>query len=327
MVIDVEHHLESKASWEKSGGKPGQLLFKRTADGKIIKPLDDASWDVELHLHNMDIAGINKAIVSNPEIMTLEEIKACNDYFAELVNQYPKRFDAFASTAPLGGKSAFEEMERSVKHLGLKGIIITATVDGQSLDSRRLWPFYEKASELNVPIFVHPSPKAPGFEGLQAPYESYGTIGREFDLALATLRVCVGGVLEEFPDLKFIIAHFGGGFSSVKERVDRHIKVDGARFWEGKPLISAPYLENYNKHFNKLYFNLAGREIGIQTLQCALTNISPKRLLFATDYPPNFINDGEGMGNYVKSIRKLNLDKKMTEAILSDNAIRLFHIS
>jgi predicted TIM-barrel fold metal-dependent hydrolase len=76
-----------------------------------------------------------------------------------------------------------------------------------------------------------------------------------------------------------------------------------------------------------LYFNLAGREIGIQTLQCALTNISPKRLLFATDYPPNFINDGEGMGNYVKSIRKLNLDKKMTEAILSDNAIRLFHIS
>src|SRR5450759_2518516 len=114
---------------------------------------------------------------------------------------------------------------------------MNAQVDGQPVDSRQLWPFYEKVSKLRVPIFVHPSIKLEGFDACKAPYDLYRTIGREFDLALATFRLCAGGVMQDFPDLKFIVAHFGGGYSSVKERMDRYIKVMGASFWNGKPLI------------------------------------------------------------------------------------------
>ena len=50
MIVDVEHHLETKESWEKCGGKPGQTVILRAPDGTILRPLDDASWDVEIHL-------------------------------------------------------------------------------------------------------------------------------------------------------------------------------------------------------------------------------------------------------------------------------------
>jgi predicted TIM-barrel fold metal-dependent hydrolase len=327
MVIDVEHHLETKESWERRGGKRGQFIQQRGPDGMPLLPLYDAIYDVEIHLRDMDLAGIDMALLSGPEAYSLEEAKTYNNLYAGVVKQYPKRFAAMAGTLPLGGKPAFAELERAIQGLGFKGVIISAQVNGLPLDSRELWPFYKKVSELKVPIFVHPSIKVPGFEALKAPYDFFRTIGREFDLVTATFRLCAGGVLEEFPDLKFVIAHFGGGCSSTKERLDRYIIFMGADFWVGKPLISPPHLENFNKYFNQIYFNMAGREIGMQTVKCALTNISPQRLMYGTDYPPNFINDGKGMGSYIKEIRQLDLDQKSIDSILSTNAIELFKLN
>lgn len=299
------------------------MVVQRAPDGTPLRPLDDSTHDITIHLNNMDIAGIDMAVLSGTEVDSLEEAKIFNDHFARIVRQYPGRFAAFATTLPLGGKPALDELDRAVNELGLKGVLINAQVDGQPLDSRQLWPFYEKASDLKAAIFVHPSVKLSGLDVCKGPYDLFRTIGREFDLALATFRLCAGGVLEEFPDLNFIMAHFGGGFSSIKERMDRYIKFLGADFWFGKPLISPPYLENYNKYFGRLFFNMAGREIGIETIKCALTNISTGKLLFGTDYPPNFVNDGIGMRTYIQRIRELPLDRKSIDAMLGTNAIEL----
>jgi len=71
---------------------------------------------------------------------------------------------------------------------------------------------------------------------------------------------------------------------------------------------------------------MAGREIGVQTTKAALTNISPKRLMFGTDYPPNFRNDPKGNKKYVEEIRKLDLGKKSIDSMLGNNAVELFHL-
>jgi predicted TIM-barrel fold metal-dependent hydrolase len=327
VVVDVEHHLEPWEVWEKRGGKPGQTVMQLAPDGTLLRPLDDSTHDVTIHLKYMDIAGVDMAVLSGTEVGSVEEAKIFNNHFAAVVNQYPKRFAAMATTLPLGGKVALDELERAIKDLGLKGVLMNAQVDGLPVDDRKLWPFYEKVSKLNVPIFIHPSIKVLGFDACKAPYDLFRTIGREFDLALATLRLCVGGVLEEFQDLKIVVAHFGGGCSSIKERMDRYIRYMGPKFWTGKPLISEPYFEQYNKHFSKLYFNMAGREIGVQATQCALTNIRPDRLLFGTDYPPNFINDGKGMGTYIKKIKQLKMGKKTIEGMLGVNAVKLYGLN
>ncbi|OGA13326.1 MAG: hypothetical protein A3H32_10015 [Betaproteobacteria bacterium RIFCSPLOWO2_02_FULL_63_19] len=326
MVIDLEHHLEPREVWEMRGGKPGQLVMQHAPDGTPLRPLDDSTHDIDLHLKYMDIAGIDMAVLSGTEAENLEVAKKFNDHFAAVVKQHPKRFAAMAVTLPLGGRQALDELERAVKQLGLKGVLITAQIHGEAVDSRKLWPFYERVCKLDVPVFVHPSIKVEGFDACKAPYDLFRTIGREFDLSLATFRFCAGGVLQEFPDLKVIMAHFGGGYSSVKERMDRYIRFMGAKFWNGKPLISEPYYENYQKYFDRLYFNMAGREIGVETTRCALTNISSKKLMFGTDYPPNFINDGEGMRKWIEEIRKLPLDAKVIEGMLGGNAAELLRL-
>lgn len=210
MVMDCVHHLQPLEIWKKRGGKPGETTLMRAVDSRLIRPLDDSTYNIQKHLEYMDIAGIDMAVLSCTEVDSLDEAKIFNDHFANVVKQYPERFVAFAATLPLQGKPAFDELERAIKDLNLKGILISAQVDGHFLDDRELWPFYEKVSELGIPILVHPSLLASGFDAWIAPYDLNRTPVREFDLALATARICLGGVLEDFPNLKFIIAHLGG---------------------------------------------------------------------------------------------------------------------
>jgi len=322
MVIDFEHHYTPIETWTKRGGKKGQVVRMFSPEGKEIRPLYDADHDIELHLKYMDMAGIDMAVLSK-NLDDLEEAKLFNESCSKVIRQYPKSLVGFASTLPLRGQAALDEVDRAVKEFGMKGVTIRAQEDGHGLDSRAFWPFYEKVQQLQVPIFVHVSLAAPGFDACNAPYDLNRTIVREFDLTLAACRICLGGVLEEFPDLKFIIGHFGGGISAIKERLDRYIGYWGAKFWNDKPLIREPYLERFNEHFGKLYFNMAGREIGLQSIQCALTNISPERLLFGTDYPPNFVDDPQGMKAYIQAIRDLDLDEASIEGILGNNGIAL----
>ena len=322
MIIDFEHHVMPYEAWKKKGGKEQQAVRLFSADGAPMLSLYSAIHDIELHLKTMDIAGIDMAVLSN-NADDLEEAKLFNNFFSEVARRYPKRFVGFASIVPLGGKPAFEEMDRAIKELGLRGVTIPAQGDGYLLDSPELWPFYEKVSELRIPIYVHVSTAPKGFDACKAPYDLNRSLVRDLDLMLATTRVCLGGVLEKFPDLKFIVAHFGGGISSIKERLERYVRYWGAKFWNGKPLISEPYAERFNEHFNKIYFNMAGREIGIDTIKCALTNISPRRIVFGTDYPQNFVDDPIGMKTYIEKIKQLDIDKKSIEAMLGTNGIQL----
>lgn len=50
-------------------------------------------------------------------------------------------------------------------------------------------------------------------------YDLPRVLGREIDLTVATTRLIAGGVLDRFPQLKLVIAYFGGGIAAVKDRL------------------------------------------------------------------------------------------------------------
>jgi predicted TIM-barrel fold metal-dependent hydrolase len=94
MVIDFEHHLQPYEIWGKRGSKNGQRVLLRATDGRLIRPLDDATHDIQIHLEYMDAAGIDMAVLSGTQVDSLNEAKIFNNHFANLVRQYPERFVA-----------------------------------------------------------------------------------------------------------------------------------------------------------------------------------------------------------------------------------------
>jgi predicted TIM-barrel fold metal-dependent hydrolase len=221
----------------------------------------------------------------------------------------------------LEGKIALDELRRAIGDLGLHGVTITSQVNGFSLDSPKLYDFYETVCALEVPVFVHPALVPTGYKHLED-YDLPRVLGREVDLTVATTRLIAGGIFDRFPAINIVMAHFGGGIAAVKDRL------------VGKGYRFGTLKKSFDEYYDMVYFDMAGFEGGMAALNCALQGIRPERLVFASDYPQDFtgVNTDTGKGmkelkNYIETIRNLPLDQKSKEKILGDTAAALLKLN
>jgi predicted TIM-barrel fold metal-dependent hydrolase len=316
MVVDFEHHYIPVELGRRLGMDPERKEAVRTGDASIHSQL----FDLSAQIRDMDRAGIDVAVQSC--ILgwdtTLENCQLLNDCGAKLQRDYPGRFVALAH-APVLESAGVREIDRAVRELGLKGVTISSQVNGLSLDAKEFTPFYDLVNPLGVPIFVHPALGPKGYD-LMKDYMLPVILTREFDLGVAVTRLIAGGVVERYPDLRFVFAHFGGGLAGYKERIAR----SSYRFKLPK---------SFDEYFDRLYFDMAGFEGSMIALRCALEVIKPERLVFATDYPQNF-NNGDpkqgksinGVNEYIGEIRRLPLASQVKEAMLGGTAARLLNL-
>jgi predicted TIM-barrel fold metal-dependent hydrolase len=295
-------------------------------DSKVAVRQGDASihsqlFDLNAQIEDMDRGGIDISVLSS--ILgwdtTLENCRLLNDCTARAQKDYPARFTGLAHVPPLGGAEALKELERAIVDLGLKGVTISSQSEGLSLDAKEFMPFYDLTSKLKIPIFVHPALGPKGY-ALMQDYMLPVILTREFDLGVAVTRLIAGSVLERYPDLQFVFAHFGGGLAGYKERISR----SSYRFKLPK---------HFDEYFALLYFDMAGFEGSPIALRCALEVIKPERMVFATDYPQNFNNSDAkqgksagGMMEYVEHILNLPLQSSIKEDMLGGTAAKLLKL-
>jgi predicted TIM-barrel fold metal-dependent hydrolase len=317
MVIDFEHHYIPVELGQRLGMKTDSKVAVRQGDASIHSRL----FDLNAQIEDMDRGGIDMSVLSS--ILgwdtTLENCRLLNDCTARAQKDYPARFTGFVHVPPLGGAEALRELERAIVDLGLKGVTISSQSEGLSLDAKEFVPFYDLASKLKIPIFVHPALGPKGY-ALMQDYMLPVILTREFDLGVAVTRLIAGGVLERYPDLQFVFAHFGGGLAGYKERISR----SSYRFKLPK---------HFDEYFGQLYFDMAGFEGSQIALRCALEVIKPERMVFATDYPQNFNNSDPkqdksacGMMEYIEHIRNLPLQSSIKEGMLGGTAAALLKL-
>jgi len=321
MVIDFQHHYVPVELAKKRGLYAEETTYLKEG-GLRATTMHKRLYDLDLQLREMSEAGIDVSVLSCllGWSAPMDECRLINDDLAKVQANYPGKFVGLAQAPVLEGQEAIQEIDRAVRNLGLKGITITSQTKGVSLDAPKLYDLYEKICELDVPIFVHPALAPVGYDLLQD-YDLPRVLGREVDLTVATTRLIAGGVLDRFPDLKLVIAHFGGGIAAVKDR----LLAKGYRFGT----LKRPFAD----YFDMLYFDLAGFEGGLAALHCALQGIRPERLVFASDYPQDFtgVNTDTGRGMkelkaYIDTVRALALSDATKEAILGRTAAQLLKL-
>lgn len=322
MIIDFQHHYVPLQLAERHGAVRGQKV-NMTEDGVAKFTLHDRVYDLDAQVRDMELSGMDIAVLSCPVgwDASLEDCQRINDDYAAVQEKSPDRFVGLAHVPVHEGTAGLRELDRAITKLGLRGVTIMSQIKGSPLDSRPFWDFYAKAVELDIPIFVHPALMPRGYAHA-LDYDLARIIGREFDLALATTRLIAGGILEQFPSLKLVIAHFGGGVAALKER----LKAKAYRFGTKLP-------RSFDDYFDLLYFDMAGFEGGRGALHSALAALKPEQLVFATDYPQDFTgamtDTGKGVTDirsYIQDIRALELPQATKEAILGGTAARLLRL-
>jgi aminocarboxymuconate-semialdehyde decarboxylase len=323
MVIDFQHHYIPVQLAKKRGlySETGVTMLEE--GGLRATTMHQRLYDLDLQLDEMAQAGVDISVLSCllGWSAPLEECRFINDDLAAIQKKYPRRFVGLAQAPILEGKTALDELRRAIGDLGLHGVTITSQVGGFSLDSPKLYDFYETVCALKVPVFVHPALVPTGYKHLQD-YDLPRVLGREVDLTVATTRLISGGIFDRFPAVNIVMAHFGGGIAAVKDRL------------VGKGYRFGTLKKSFEEYYDMIYFDMAGFEGGVAALNCALQGIRPERLVFASDYPQDFtgINTDTGKGmkelkNYIETIRNLPLDEKSKEKMLGDTAAVLLKLN
>lgn len=323
LVIDAHSHfvpLESTNSSNRS--------VTRTLPEELVR----RSFDIGVMVSIMDRAGIDTAIINTASRCHLgtEVCKSVNDGYARISQQYPGRFIPCAHVFPKETKAAISELERAIKGLGLKGLALPTSMPGWTLDSPDMWPIYEKIGSLDVPVIVHPTVREPLWGGEK--YRMSTHIAREYDIARATCEVMYG-ILPHFPDIQFIMPHYGGGMPVLKGRVLTHHEPDG---WNVPPELvnagkSQRQLEkmglagDFDRDFDKLYFDTSGYCEWMPIMEACVLSIKANRICFGTDYP-FLLSTPEDIQTFISNIKKMKISEANKRLILGENMKNLFKL-
>lgn len=163
--------------------------------------------------------------VDDTEIMNAA-FQRHNDWIVEYCHNAPDRLIGIGCLPIPDIDLAIEEMTRSAK-LGVRGFMIPTHIPTDRPYSHEDYdPFWAAAQDMNLPltmhIFVGTSP-----DGGMPPH--WGTPGgtiKGYTLAFTTavnamIDIICGGVVERFPNLKFVIAEYEiGWLAHILERLD-----------------------------------------------------------------------------------------------------------
>ncbi len=149
---------------------------------------------------------------------------------ADWCQQYPERFVALSSPALQFPELAATQLEYAVNELGHKGASIGGHVQGVVPTDAMYDPFWAKAEELGVPVFVHPDNATnlikPG--SLDGAGGLLNVIGNPLETAVFLTRMILEGTLDRFPGLKIVAAHGGGYLPSYLGRTEVACDRNGA---------------------------------------------------------------------------------------------------
>jgi aminocarboxymuconate-semialdehyde decarboxylase len=136
--------------------------------------------------------------------------------------QHPTRFVGLSSVALQFPDLAAEQLEHAVKNLGARGASIGGHVDNEPPTSDKYDPFWAKAEELDVPVFMHPNNALNiAREGaLDGPGGLGNIVGNPLETTVFLSRMIFDGTLDRFPRLTVCAAHGGGYMTSYLGRSD-----------------------------------------------------------------------------------------------------------
>ena len=188
-AIDMHVHVPRQPGLPEIGVEAGLQRYFRVAS-----PPKDAE-EMAAKFEELDILGV---IFSVDTETSTGEPPDTNDYVADIVKNHPQQFIGFASVDPWKGKAAVQELERSVKELGLRGLKLHPVHQSFFPNDTHFYPLYEKAAELGVPVLFHS-----GFAGAGAGQPG----GAGFKLKYSAPIPGIDDVAADFPQLTVIMAH------------------------------------------------------------------------------------------------------------------------
>ncbi|HJQ59904.1 MAG TPA: amidohydrolase family protein [Vineibacter sp.] len=270
-TVDVHAHCAVPAAMALMGLKVAPRTLLMSDKTERLAAMDAQGIDVEA-------LSINPYWYGAPHDLADQLIAIQNQSLAETCAAEPERFVAFASVALQHPDLAARQLETAVRKLGLRGVAIGGSVNGEELAVEKFHPFWAKAEELGALVFIHPQ----GSKELEATGRLKGsgllenTIGNPLETAIALSHLIFEGTLDRFPGLKICAAHGGGYLPSYAARSDAVCRTFPDRVGTLPRKKPTEYLRQL--YFDSIVFTP-------EALRHLIAATGPGQIVMGTDYP------------------------------------------
>jgi aminocarboxymuconate-semialdehyde decarboxylase len=318
-VVDVHAHCAVAEAMALMGMTLGTPSPASRPDLSMVTHVSE-------RLRAMDAQGIDvEALSINPywykadrdlarQICTIQ-----NEKLAQACAANAERFVAFATVALQHPELAAEQLEEGVKKYGLRGAGIGGSVNGEEISDPKFHPFWAKAEQLGVVVFIHPQGAGVAAD-LTRRFKGNGfldnVIGNPLETTIALSHLIFEGTLDKFPGLKICAAHAGGYLPSYAGRSDLGCLTQPARCPGG---THGPIKKKPTEYLRQLYYDtMVFTPEGLRHLAA---EVGAGQLMVGTDFPYPWTKTAV---DHVVGTPGLTDDQKV--AILGGTAMKLLGI-
>ncbi|MGH6689932.1 MAG: amidohydrolase family protein [Gammaproteobacteria bacterium] len=305
-TVDVHAHCAIPEAKAMVGEEMEPALLMSTPTDRL-RAMDEQGIDVEA-------LSINPFWYEADRDVARKLISLQNEKLAEVCAAMPDRFVAFATVALQHPDLAVEQVEEGVKKFGLRGVSTGGSVNGMELADPKLHPFWAKAEQLGVLVFIHPqgTPELEESGRLGGSGGLTNAIGNPLETTIALSHLIFEGTLDRFPGLKICAAHGGGYLPSYGPRSDAICTTFPHR-------ITTKLKKKPTEYLRQLYFDSI--VFTPEALRHLAAEAGPGQVLMGTDYPYPWTSTS--VDHILNTLGLTDADKA---AMLGDTAAKLLGI-
>ena len=324
MIVDAYSHVCPERFLDAIEG------LHPTAEAAALRK-NSYLFDADRRLRYMDRIGVDQQVLTlvrppmwlgMPRPVIHKLTRVANDSIAELAASHPDRFIA-VGVLPVVDDEMMAEFGRVRTELSVRGVLIFSNIEQLPLDHASMWPLYAEAAQHDVPIWIHPQ------HGHSYPWLKQDLLDRlfgwPFETTLAMSRLVFGGVLQRYPELKFVTHHLGGMVPYYASRADA-MSQEIARYREASLTeASEPLAGRPSEYFRKFY-NDSMVNGSAAAMRCGLEFFGAERVMYGTDFPMGPHDGEEWPVEVLDTIRSLGLGEEDLNKLLGENLRRLMRL-
>jgi 6-methylsalicylate decarboxylase len=306
-LIDTHHHfyppayLKRQTEWEGARKMPP---YPGVAD-----------WTVGRAIEQMDKNGVTTAVLSLASTPGLwfddgaeaasKTARLCQDYAAEMRQNYPGRFGIFAPLSMLDIDATLKEIEHAFDVIKADGINLQSNYGDKWLGNPVYKPVLEELNRRKAVVYVHPLVAA------CCGALSVGTFPAVIEVPHDTTRtitsLLLSGSFARYRDIKWLFSHAGGTMPIMAGRIDA--------FYGARPNLKEFAPDGIFGELKRLHYDTANATSG--PAMAALLQIVPAtQVSYGSDYPYFPLDQ-------IKSLQQVGLSKEQLDTIASGTAMRL----
>jgi uncharacterized protein len=236
----------------------------------------------------LDASGVDQAVLLPIDTTSAHGCKiVSNEQVAEIVDA-DSHYIGFASVDPNLSKAP-QDLEHAIKKLGLQGLKLDPSLQQfYPNDETTAFPVYQACQELEIPVLIH-----------------CGMSWVPQGLAKYSQPLLLEETVQAFPDVNFILAHFGWPWVNEAQMLAvkyPNVYLDTAILYSGTPANAMQ--------------RVIGQQVGLEVVERSLAN----KILFGSNYPRVDIRRS------VQGLKSLDLAPRTKNAIMGGNARKILKL-